>query len=202
VQHLRFNADRYLLDPERLFLMGRSAGGHAVQSALFWPDRADPLARDQRRESSKPDAVLLASVGATHVPTLRQNVNSGLAPYLGGSTGRLSSVPLATQLAASPTRWLTEDPLGAAGVPVFLFGTPRALTLPLGKPYIQDAAPHNHDPWNAATLWLELQGLGGVHSTHSVFVDLETQPFGTEEQFLLQWLWLEYLMLEMDAGAL
>lgn len=200
VQHLRFKAAEYRLDGERLFLSGRSAGGHGVQAAALWPDRADPEATDQRRESSKPDGVLLASVAATHVPSMLQTFASGLAPYLGGPNPLLQSVPQAAQLAASPTQWVGLDPAGSAQVPFFVIGSPREIVPPLGQPYVLNAVDHKHDPWNAATLWAELQTLGGVHSSLSIYLDTFLTPYTSAQLNRLQQAWLEQLVALMDRG--
>lgn len=200
LQHFRFHAATYRIDPARVFLNGRSAGAHSVQAAALWPDAADLTATDQRRESSRPTAVLLGSLGATHIPTLRQFVNSPIAAYLNG-TSRLSQVPQARQVEASPTTWIADRPDLARQIPFFIVSSPRAVEAPLGQPFALSAADHNHDPWNALTLWFLLRGTGGAQATHSFYLDTSAAEIENAQLFEYQALWIDYI-LELQARGL
>ena len=201
VQHVRFHAQTYRIDPDRVLLSGRSAGAHAVQAAAMWPDAAEPSASDQRRESSRPLAVLVASVAATHVPSLRQNVNSPIATYLAG-VPKLAFVAKSKQLEASPTEWVGLDPSGTRSVPFLIVGGPRPVEDPLGMPFVANALDHDHDPWNAYTLWFALRGLGGVHAVHSVFLDYSQIELDYDELFAIEAAWVEYVVTLEGAGLI
>ena len=201
VQHLRFNAAQYRIDPEQIVLSGRSAGGHGVQAAAMWPDAADTRFVDQRRESSKPLAVILNSVGATHVPALKQGLQTGISPYL-GTNFVLGSVPVERQLEMSPTHWLTKYPGEVGAIPFQIFGSPRPLDQRLGQPYVLDVLDHNHNPWNSVQLALELYQVGGVHRVLSEFVDVQATALSVDERQLRQVAWVGFVLQLQRQGVL
>ncbi|WP_013627417.1 alpha/beta hydrolase [Rubinisphaera brasiliensis] len=60
IQHVRANADKYSVDPERVGVLGFSAGGHLASTAATHILDADPDAEDPvRRVSSRPDFAVL-----------------------------------------------------------------------------------------------------------------------------------------------
>lgn len=60
IQFVRANAAEYNIDPNRIGIMGFSAGGHLAASAAVYPLEADPAAEDPvARVSSRPDCLVL-----------------------------------------------------------------------------------------------------------------------------------------------
>jgi len=60
IQFVRANAAEYHVDPDRIGIMGFSAGGHLAASAAVYPLAPDPTAADPvARVSSKPDCLVL-----------------------------------------------------------------------------------------------------------------------------------------------
>ena len=60
VQFVRANAAQYNIDPNKVGIIGFSAGGHLAASAAVYPLAADPTAADPvERASSAPDCLIL-----------------------------------------------------------------------------------------------------------------------------------------------
>jgi acetyl esterase/lipase len=62
IKHIKDNAERYNIDPERLFVVGFSAGGHLAASAgILWnsPELAEVLG-DAPKDINRPTGMILA----------------------------------------------------------------------------------------------------------------------------------------------
>lgn len=70
VQVVRSNAEKWDIDPERIGVMGFSAGGHAVSTATVYHIDPDPTSKDPiKHVSSRPNfSVLVYPVIAMHAP--------------------------------------------------------------------------------------------------------------------------------------
>tara|TARA_R110002096_G_scaffold104771_4_gene230694 strand:+ start:1692 stop:2765 length:1074 start_codon:yes stop_codon:yes gene_type:complete len=105
IQFLRHYSDRYQIDPNRVAMIGGSAGGGMTLWALFHDDLADPDSADPvARESSKPQCGVAMSAQATYDQLIWHEIlgveeaavtalksREELASWLGIEAGELTS---------------------------------------------------------------------------------------------------------------
>ncbi len=79
IRYVRANAEKWGLDPNRIGVMGSSAGGHLAATALTRFDAGDPVAPDPvERASSKPDLGVLCYPVITMGPDTHQGSKQNL----------------------------------------------------------------------------------------------------------------------------
>jgi hypothetical protein len=171
-----------------LFVEGRSAGTQGALWILQGPRRNDKLR-----------AISVAQAAAHYYPSMVQSTSGSLAGHLGG--GKLSQVPLQTQIDASPATWLDTAPL--------FYDTPlqiltRPLTIGSGvvqelpwAQWIQGTAGkllHNHDPQNSFGLKAQLLANGysegsapAPRMVHLIFADTAEEIIEARLNWYEQW---------------
>ena len=176
IRYVRANAEKWNLDPNKIGVMGSSAGGHLASTALTHFDAGNPAAADPiDRASSRPSLGILCYA----VITMGPDTHSGSKRYLLGDNPDSSLVELLSN----------EKQVTANTPPVFIFHTfedstvkvenalefasalrrnkvPFALHIyPKGSHGMGLGSaqwdPGNRHPWtNDCALWLKEQGYG------------------------------------------
>jgi acetyl esterase/lipase len=176
IRHVRANAAKWDLDPNRIGVMGSSAGGHLAATALTHFDAGDPAAADPvDRVSSKPNLGILCYA----VITMGANTHSGSKANLLGD----NPDPALVDLLSNEKQVTRETPpvfifhtfedtavkvenaldfasaLRRNGVPFELHIYPKgAHGMGLGSAQWDPGSRH---PWtNACALWLKERGFG------------------------------------------
>jgi acetyl esterase/lipase len=169
VQHLRHHAAAYHLDPQRVFLMGRSGGGTIAAEIAYGPDFQGLLAKDAvGQQSSRPSAVALISAASS----FNAMDDSIVALYFAQPT--FAQVPPLLKLIASPGFWVensTTTPVPSYLVYKGAIGTPPLV--------------HKHDAWHGANLALALTAKGATWD-YQYFPDAEVEP--TDYAAIAEWL--------------
>lgn len=122
VRHVRYNAEKYGINPDKIAVLGFSAGGHLVASAsVFW-DRGDTASADPvERVSSRPDAMILCYPVIKLFGHLRHEGSA--RNLLGGRAG-----DNALRRETTPSLHVTEDTC-----PAFLWHTADDEGVPAGN---------------------------------------------------------------------
>ncbi|HTY61313.1 MAG TPA: alpha/beta hydrolase [Acidobacteriota bacterium] len=176
IRYVRANAPKWNLDPNRIGVMGSSAGGHLASTALTHFDAGDPNASDPiDRVSSRPNLGILCYP----VITMGENTHAGSRHYLLGD----NPDPKLIELLSNEKQVTKDTP------PVFIFHTFEDSAVKVentmefaaalkrnGVPFslhIYPKGPHgmglgtaqwdpsNRHPWTyECSLWLKEQGYG------------------------------------------
>ena len=176
IRYVRANAPKWNLDPNRIGVMGSSAGGHLASTALTHFDAGDPNASDPiDRVSSRPNLGILCY----SVITMGENTHAGSRHYLLGD----NPDPKLIELLSNEKQVTKDTP------PVFIFHTFEDSAVKVentmefaaalkrnGVPFslhIYPKGPHgmglgtaqwdpsNRHPWTyECSLWLKEQGYG------------------------------------------
>ncbi len=159
IRWTRTNADRFGIDPERIAIMGRSAGAHLALMAAFTP--CDPAFPPEAGMTERDDvAAVVAMYAPTDLPLLQETVHGSLSYWLG------------ERIADRPDVYRDASPLfrvGANAPPVLLaHGGRDNLVVPehserlhrrlreLGRTSVL-----LHYPWGRHGFDFSLNGLGG-----------------------------------------
>ncbi len=176
IRYVRANAEKWRLDPNRIGVMGSSAGGHLASTALTHFDGGNPGAVDRiDRVSSRPDLGVLCypviTMGAdTHAGSKRNllgdNPDPALVEFLSNERQvRKDTPPTFVFHTFEDTTVKVENALEFAsalrrnGVPFALHIYPQgAHGMGLGSAQWD---PANRHPWTTeCALWLKEQGFG------------------------------------------
>jgi acetyl esterase/lipase len=176
IRYVRVNAEKWKLDPNKIGVMGSSAGGHLAATALTHFDAGDPGASDPiDRVSSRPTLGILCypviTMGAnTHVGSrqnlLGNNPDAGLIDLLSNEkqvTGNTPPVFIFHTFEDSAVKVENTLEFAAAlrrqGVPFALhIYTKGAHGMGLGSAQWDPGSRH---PWtNECSLWLKERGFG------------------------------------------
>jgi acetyl esterase/lipase len=131
IRYVRANAENWGLDPNRIGVMGSSAGGHLAATALTHFDAGDPVAADPiDRASSKPDLGILCYP----VITMGPNTHEGSKRNLLGDNPDPSLVEL-----LSNEKQVTSDT-----PPVFIFHSAEDSAVRVDNSMEFAAALHRH----------------------------------------------------------
>jgi acetyl esterase/lipase len=179
IRYVRANAAKWGLDPDRIGVMGSSAGGHLASTALTHFDAGDPKAADLiDRASSRPNLGILCYP----VITMGADTHSGSKQNLLGDNPDPALVDL-----LSNEKQVTRDT-----PPTFIFHTVEDAAVKVENSMNFAAAlqkngvsfafhlytkgahgmglgsgqwdPDNRHPWtNECALWLKEQGFAGKH---------------------------------------
>jgi acetyl esterase/lipase len=110
IRYVRANAEKWSLDPNRIGVMGSSAGGHLASTALTHFDAGNPAAADPiDRVSSRPSLGILCYA----VITMGPNTHAGSKSYLLGD----NPDPALVELLSNEKQVTPNTP------PVFIFHT-------------------------------------------------------------------------------
>jgi acetyl esterase/lipase len=146
VQTIRLRAAEWNVDPQRIFLMGRSTGGAIAASVAYGLDMAGVVATDPAGMlSSRPTAVYLGSA----VSNFFALSNSIEGTYFGQPT--LATVGPNLKLVASPNWWVTTLP--QVPIPSYLVYKGAIGTLPLAD---------SHDAWSGLDYGISLLSRGAT----------------------------------------
>lgn len=170
VQHVRHNAAAYHVDPDRIFLMGRSGGGTIAAEVAYGPDWQGLLASDAVGLESSRAAALVVISSASDFTAVADTIP---AFYFAKPT--FADVPLLVEIAASPAFWVELS--SALPVPTFLVNKG-----PIGTPPLL----HKHDAWHGARLALALSAKGATWS-YQYFPDaaVELTDYGAIADWLI-----------------
>ncbi len=176
IRYVRANAEKWNLDPNRIGVMGSSAGGHLASTALTHFDAGNPAAADPiNRASSRPSLGILCYA----VITMGPDTHAGSKRYLLGDNPDPALVELLSN----------EKQVTANTPPVFIFHTYEDSTVKVenalefasslrrhGVPFALHIYPKgahgmglggsqwdpgNRHPWTYdCVLWLKEQGYG------------------------------------------
>lgn len=179
IRYVRANAAKWGLDPDRIGVMGSSAGGHLASTALTHFDAGDPKAADLiDRASSRPNLGILCYP----VITMGADTHSGSKQYLLGDNPDPALVDLLSN----------EKQVTRGTPPTFIFHTVEDAAVKVENSMNFAAAlrrngvsfafhlytkgghgmglgsgqwdPDNRHPWtNECALWLKEQGFAGKH---------------------------------------
>jgi len=166
VRTVRHNATQWKLDPNRIGIMGSSAGGHLASTLLTHFDAGDSAAVDPiDRESSRPDLGILCYA----VISMGPNTHFGSRENLLGKTPSAADIELLSnekQVTASTPPcfiWHTwEDPVVKVENSLDFAGAMRKAGVPFDL-HIYQKGNHgmglgNGHPWTTDCLyWLKVQ---------------------------------------------
>ena len=122
VRHVRYNAGKYGVNPDKIAVLGFSAGGHLAACAGVYWDRGDPGSPDPvERVSSRPDAMILC------YPVIRL---TGKSRHEGSACNLLGERAVDKDLRLKLTPSLRVSPESS---PAFLWHTADDESVPVGN---------------------------------------------------------------------
>ena len=167
IQYVRAHAVWLNVDPDRVFVFGRSFGGFMGYAVALREDRRDPLSLDPvERESSRPDCVIVFSA-ATAIECFgpETTFDSYVDAFLPVSTA--PGATLAQQQADSP-RWWMENPqvYGRTHTPPLFLGYNLEYTIGFCGTMVDP-----HDGLFGLMMWDSLNALVGQQKDPALGVD-------------------------------